>query len=90
MVVFCRKSRADFTFRKPKEADFLGSQARKHILFPEHEIKAGYFDRGQGSSKLEVLRRDQTQKLAALQQASALNHWRIMRTVMPDSVWENW
>ena len=90
MVVFCRKSEATFTFRKPVEADFLGSQARKYALLPEHEIEAGYFDRSKRLGKLDVLRRGKTQSLAALQQESALNHWYIMRTVIPDSVWEYW
>lgn len=90
MVVFCRKSDTPFIFRKPVEADFLGSQARKYALLPEHEIEAEYFDCSKHSGKLDTLRRGQTQRLAALQQGSALNHWHIMRTVIPDLVWESW
>lgn len=90
MVMFCRKSEASFRFRKPKNADFLGSQARREVLLPEHEIEASYFDRTGLSSKSNVLRQGQTAWLAGLQQRSAMNHWHIMRTVIPDSVWESW
>ena len=91
LIMFCRKSKAAFGFRKPVQADFLGSQARKDVLVPEYEIQAGYFERTSGPDlRPAVLRRGDTARLVGLQQRNALNHWHIMRTVIPGVVWENW
>ena len=85
MVFFCRKSNMPVTFRKPREADFLGSGARREYLVPRHEIKPEEFV-GNG----DVLRSGKTKQLEKWQAQSALGHWRVMRTVLPDAVWENW
>ncbi len=90
MVMFCRKNKGPFTFRNPAEADCLGSQARRYHLLPQHEISPSYFDNRVGDEQLGILKRGQTQKLEALQRESAVGHWRIMRTVLPDTIWENW
>ena len=90
MVMFCRKREGPFTFRNPGEDDFLGSQARRYHLLPKHEIDVSYFDGGVSSGGLDRLKRGQTQKLEAFQKESAVGHWRIMRTVLPDVIWENW
>ena len=90
MVMFCRKSKGAFTFRNPVEADCLGSQARKHFLLPTHEIDSSYFEGRKEDEKTRVLRRGQTGVLENYQQSSAVGHWRIMRTVLPDVIWESW
>ncbi len=90
MVMFCRKANGTLSFRTPTEADFLGSQARRRHLLPKHEIKDSYFDRADSSQRPEVLKRGQTGILEACQQQSARGHWRIMRSVLPDFVWESW
>lgn len=90
MVMFCRKKKGSFTFRDPVEADCLGSQARRYHLLPQHEIEASYFHGKESDEEFGVLRRGQTQKLEAFQRESAVGHWRIMRTVLPDKIWENW
>jgi len=90
MVMFCRKAKRTLSFRTPTEADFLGSQARRRHLLPKHEIKDSYFDRADSSEKPKILRRGQTEILEFCQQESALGHWKIMRSVLPDFVWENW
>ena len=90
MIMFCRKSNAPFWFREPVTADVLGSQARRVILFPEHEVQAEYFNRTLKIRGSHILRRGQTRQLAALQQRSALDHWHIMRAVIPGYVWEKW
>jgi len=84
MVIFCRKSSEPFQFREPVEADYLGSQARKEHLVPRYEVDARMFKGG------EVIRRGMTKKLGALQKKSAIGHWHVMRTVLPDVVWEHW
>ena len=91
MVMFCRKSGV-LDFRDPVEADFLGSQARRHHLSPKHEIDAEIFDNkpAVGVEVRRTLKRGQTRELEALQRDSAVAHWHIMRTVLPAAVWENW
>ena len=85
MVIFCKKTATPVTFRKAVEADFLGSGARRAFLPPKHEIPVESF-RGQG----EILRRGHTKQLEAWHRESAIGHWKVMRTVLPDAVWENW
>ena len=90
MVMFCRKSPEEFTFRDPIEADFLGSPARRQHLKPQHEIPASYFKVGK-RQKGEMLRRGQiSREMQESTIASAVGHWYLMRTVLPDVVWENW
>ncbi|ERF69111.1 hypothetical protein EPUS_01067 [Endocarpon pusillum Z07020] len=90
MVIFCTHPSSEnkpLTFRQPILADFLESGARQQSLFPrpELEIKKEVFE-------LEgpVLKRGQTRQLERWHRRSAVGHWRIMRTVLPDVVWENW
>ncbi len=90
MVIFCKhpsSSDKPLTFRQPLLTDFLESGARQQYLFPkpELEIKKEVFE-------LEgpVLKRGQTRHLERWHRRSAVGHWRIMRTVLPDVVWENW
>ncbi|KIW26844.1 uncharacterized protein PV07_06646 [Cladophialophora immunda] len=85
MVFFCRKKKAAITFRRPVAADFLGSGARQEFLIPRHEIASSEFDTEGG-----VLRNGQTKELEKWQGQSALGHWTVMRTVLPDVIWENW
>ena len=89
IVIFCRKSPGPFTFREPVESDFLGSPARRQHLVPQHEVDETFYDeipRGKGN----VIRRGQTGGLEASQMRSAVGHWHVMRSVLPDVVWENW
>jgi spermidine synthase len=85
MVFFCRKTNSPISFRKPQEADFLGSGARKAYMVPKHEIPLAAFDH-----TVHVLQKGKTKQLEQWQTKSALGHWRLMRTVLPDAVWENW
>ncbi|EXJ80446.1 hypothetical protein A1O1_08591 [Capronia coronata CBS 617.96] len=85
MVIFCRKQAMPITFRKPTHADFLGSGARREFLLPRHEIPLGAFEKSG-----DVLRSGKTKQLEKWQAQSALGHWRVMRTVLPDVIWENW
>lgn len=90
MVMFCRKSPEAFSFRDPVETDFLGSPARRQHLQPQHEIPASYFKAGR-QQKGEILRRGQiSREMQKSTMASAAGHWYLMRTVLPDVVWENW
>ncbi|KAK4937788.1 hypothetical protein LTR10_021666 [Elasticomyces elasticus] len=85
MVFFCRKNDRPITFRKPTEADFLGSGARREYMLPHHEIAPEIFD-----TSVEVLRSGKTKEIEKWQAQSAIGHWKVMRTVLPDAIWENW
>ncbi|KIV85006.1 hypothetical protein PV11_00747 [Exophiala sideris] len=85
MVFFCRKNDKPITFRKPVEADFLGSGARREYMLPQHEIAPETFD-----TSVEVLRSGKTKDLEKWQAQSAIGHWKVMRTVLPNAIWENW
>jgi hypothetical protein len=88
MVLFCKKTpNSRITFRKPTVADFLGSGARRAFLVPRHElaISAENFDLDG-----DVLKIGQTKQLEKWHTQSAIGHWKVMRTVMPSVVWENW
>ncbi|MCJ1465536.1 hypothetical protein MMC07_004154 [Pseudocyphellaria aurata] len=90
MVIFCRKSNETFTFRNPTEADYLKSGTRRYHLLPQHEIDAAVFEKRDEFGNLEILKRGRTKKIQAYHKDSALGHWDIMRTVLPNSLWEDW
>jgi spermidine synthase len=86
MVFFCRKTaNTPIKFRKPVEADFLGSSSRKEYLLPKHEILASEF-----VADGDVLRQGKTKELEKWHGKSAIGHWKVMRTVVPAGVWESW
>ncbi|KAK2624723.1 hypothetical protein QTJ16_005916 [Diplocarpon rosae] len=88
MVIFCTNAASSVTFRQPTEKDFLGSRARRAYLLPKHEVDYSAFE-----ERVEdggILRRNDTERFRTWQQQSALNHWAVMRTVIPPPVWENW
>lgn len=93
LVVFCTKQDANaLTFRKPVEADYLGSNARKMFLMPQHEIDEDVFGDKGGEKEEEggVLSKNNTMRMTRWQRKSAVGHWRLMRTVLPSEVWETW
>jgi hypothetical protein len=85
MVFFCTKTSKPIEFRKPVESDFLGSGATQEHLLPQHEIPAEKFQHGG-----DVLTTRNTKELEKWQVGSAIGHWKVMRTVIPPAVWENW
>ena len=87
MVIFCKKSPTQLKFRKAVKADFLGSGARESFLSPKHELEIA-----PKNFQLEgdILRTGKTKHLERWHRQSALGHWRVMRTVLPAAVWENW
>lgn len=87
MVIFCRKTDGKVTFRKPIEADFLGSRARRMFLQPQHEVLNKHLTVGEADG---ILSKNDTSKLAQWHQKSALGHWEVMRTVIPAKIWEQW
>ncbi|KAL8689782.1 MAG: hypothetical protein Q9218_004624 [Villophora microphyllina] len=92
MVLFCRSVPGSFTFRDPTKEDFLGSGAREFSLLPRHEVGSWSFFTGKIGDELDVIRKNNTRRkdVEKAQLESALGHWAVMRTVLPDAVWENW
>lgn len=119
MVVFCRNSQGDIAFRKPSQADYLGSKSRQYYMLPkpEHEIqfpqrrhadvvqqqqtstasRSGASANAQqqredhhGHGQGRILELGDEGTFDAEQGRSALRHWRIMRKVLPNAVWDLW
>ncbi|KAJ5146062.1 Spermidine/spermine synthases family [Penicillium bovifimosum] len=90
MVLFCKKSSSTpIQFRDPVPADYLGSKSRESYLVPEHELDASMFSHYPKTGRA-ILRAKEVGRLDKFQDRSALEHWFIMRKVIPDAVWENW
>jgi len=88
MVIFCTNSNAPITFRDPVEADFLKSGTRKNFLTPKHEVIEEHMSITEEDGGYLI--KNNTERFRKWQEASALGHWAVMRTVVPDEVWENW
>lgn len=62
--------------------------AKKQHLVPKPDLEIDFaFD---PEEKKDLLRKGNTHELERYHADSARNHWKIMRTVLPDAVWENW
>ncbi|KAK3303336.1 S-adenosyl-L-methionine-dependent methyltransferase [Chaetomium strumarium] len=89
MVIFCTKQqRQQISFRAPNERDLLNSPSRQHFLLPQHEVREADFVEGKEGEG--ILRRNETGRLVKWHEMSALGHWAVMRTVLPEVVWEAW
>ncbi|KAJ6151594.1 hypothetical protein N7470_007191 [Penicillium chermesinum] len=90
MVLFCKKNtNTPLTFREPVNADFLGSKSREAYLVPKHEMDFSLFSTIPNGGR-RVLVAKEVGRLHKFQDRAALEHWEIMRTVLPVAVWENW
>ncbi|KAF1994280.1 S-adenosyl-L-methionine-dependent methyltransferase [Amniculicola lignicola CBS 123094] len=94
MVVFCVKNdhgkgNKAIRFRQADDGDFRGSIARRNFLRPrdEYEIKFEYVKREDGGP---VMGMGDVGELEKWHRQGAVSHWKIMRTVLPDGVWEMW
>lgn len=88
LVMFCIKSNAPFSFRRPIEADFLGTASRRQNLMPKYEVNLKHFENKIGDE--QILTKKTKGTLERWHRDSAVGHWHIMRTVLPDVVWESW
>ena len=95
MVLFCRLTDGPFTFRDAVQSDYLGTSTRKSYLQPRLELDLGrYVTRG-WNQQLEantslVLYAGNTRELEKWHSLAASRHWEVMRTVVPDLIWELW
>ncbi|KKK22369.1 hypothetical protein P175DRAFT_0472307 [Aspergillus ochraceoroseus IBT 24754] len=90
MVIFCKKTpNSPIQFRDAVPADFLGSKFRATYLVPKHEMDPVRFESIEKGGR-HVLHEKEAGRLHKYQDRGALEHWAIMRKVLPDAVWENW
>jgi hypothetical protein len=94
MVVFCVKNdhgkgKGAIDFRKAEPEDIKRSLARRSYLDPkpEWEIMFEYTDEAHGG---KVMGKGDVGELEKYHEKSAVDHWKVMRTVLPESVWEMW
>lgn len=93
MVFFCSISPSPLTFRAPIEDDYLNSHLRHFVLssLEKREIPISKIRntrvRSKEAEETFVLT-DKNNKLDEWQRDDALEHWKIMRKVLPDVIWE--
>lgn len=87
VIIFCTNTAGPIKFREPVDADFLMSYSRQNFLLPKHEVPDSAFMTG---DDIGLLRHNETSVLAKSHDSSAVGHWKIMRKVLPDTIWERW
>lgn len=82
MVVFC--SRRPLHFRPARGSDFLGSRQRRQALqdFQTREIALHRFKDGARLTDANAGTLDASKEMK--------DHWHVMRSVLPDYVWQMW
>jgi hypothetical protein len=93
MVIFCTKQQPSIgagpiSFREPTERDLLNSPSRNAFLMPQHEVRESDFMTGEEGEG--ILRKNETERLVKWHAMSAAGHWTVMRTVLPEVVWNAW
>ncbi|RPD66995.1 hypothetical protein L226DRAFT_529389 [Lentinus tigrinus ALCF2SS1-7] len=92
-VFFCTPSTNALEFRQATQSDFLGSYLRRHVLtsLGEHEGDISTVGDDIAEDKREqYILKDLVNPLADWQEKEAIKHWKIMRGVLPDVVWETY
>lgn len=96
-VVFCRNKAGPIAFREPTAADFLDSLSRKHYMVPKPEWEVPFPKQSSSVGRDtrdtnggDLLEPGGESSWASEQVEGAKRHWRIMRNVMPDAVWDLW
>ncbi|KAF8511513.1 S-adenosyl-L-methionine-dependent methyltransferase [Gautieria morchelliformis] len=99
VVFFCTPlSSTAPTFRSASEGDYLSSHLRRHVLgaFARREVERNQIlgvdkepDLLEDGEEKWILR-DGANRLEEWQQPDAIEHWTIMREVLPDVFWETY
>lgn len=87
VMIFCVKTDDKITFRDPIEPDYLKSISRRQLLVPKYEVPLSSISTRE---EVGILRANETGKLAEWHDQSALRHWEVMRTVIPNEIWNQW
>ncbi|KAG0709846.1 hypothetical protein DFH29DRAFT_17295 [Suillus ampliporus] len=95
IVFFCSPSSTPLTFRTAVEKDYLHSYLRRHVLssLDKREINhAQIRDNSIGSMAMDekFVLTDAHNMLNKWQEGEAFEHWKLMREVVPDVVWETY
>lgn len=92
MVIFCKNAADDkLEFREPIEADYLGTVSRRHYLAPKRALELKFpTEIEMKEETVQTLTVDNLSDFEKKQIESARRHWKIMRLVVPDFVWELW
>ncbi|THZ79712.1 spermine/spermidine synthase [Aureobasidium pullulans] len=92
MVIFCKNSAVgELKFRASVEADFLGAVSRRHYLAPKDKLELKFpTEEEMQDYAVQTLTVDNLGGFEKKQVESAKKHWKIMRLVVPDFVWELW
>jgi len=78
-------------FRAPVEADYLGTVSRRHYLAPKKALELKFpTEEEMEEETVKTLTVDNLSEFEKKQIESAKRHWKIMRLVVPDFVWELW
>ncbi|KAL2266137.1 hypothetical protein VTJ83DRAFT_5489 [Remersonia thermophila] len=90
MVIFCTKQKFEaISFREPTIKDMLNSPSRNAFLMPKNEVLESDLVENVGEAE-GVLARNSTDRLVKWHEQSAMGHWAVMRTVLPEAVWKAW
>jgi hypothetical protein len=87
-----KKQQPRLKFRRAEIKDLLDSPARRAFLMPKHEIQFDAFGTKEDVEEVGGLlyQKDAHERFKTWHESSALGHWNVMRTVLPDEAWENW
>ncbi|KAH8094879.1 hypothetical protein BXZ70DRAFT_946452 [Cristinia sonorae] len=90
-VFFCTPSSEPIKFRKPTEADFLNSYLRDRVLLTLEEREVNLkkvLEAIPPNREVQYTLTDGRNPLVDWQAKDALHHWKVMREVLPDVLWE--
>ncbi|KAF8551473.1 S-adenosyl-L-methionine-dependent methyltransferase [Imleria badia] len=95
MVFFCSPSSYPLTFRPAVDADYLHSYLRRDILssLDKRELSVSQLkgtDVWSRDTEERFVLTDINNTLNAWQREEALEHWKLMRKILPDIVWETY
>ncbi|KAI0268186.1 hypothetical protein BC834DRAFT_952433 [Gloeopeniophorella convolvens] len=88
LVFFCSPSTKPLSFRSPSEADYAGSHLRALIFdsLQDREIDPKLI-RGDVKDGESWVLNDTNNRLTDWQQTGALEHWNVMRGILPEPFW---
>ncbi|KAG1892231.1 S-adenosyl-L-methionine-dependent methyltransferase [Suillus subluteus] len=95
IVFFCSPSPTPLTFRPAVEEDYLHSYLRRHILSSLDKREIDHAQIGDSSiwsatTEEEFVLTDAHNSLNTWQEEEAFEHWKLMREMVPDVVWETY
>jgi spermidine synthase len=92
MVVYCTKLNTPIEWRQTTNQDYLGSMARRQFMPPDegYELELPKILGDKKYQAWDILTKSNETILDEFRVDSGLKHWKVMRTVLPDAIWENW